>query len=150
MEIIAALFMDDIELRSVPGPSTRIDLGGVQFSAPAPGPVPVTVAPHLVVLVWNPPGGKEMGALEVVFEMLPDDHVHRGSGTTGMPADTPEPASEPLARNVQPLQIEPGKFNYRLVRADLEFEDYGTVIARCSIDGGRPHLVPFTLLPPTS
>ncbi len=134
MQIIAALFMDDIALRSVPGPSTRIDLSGIQFSAPAPAPVPVTVAPHLVVLVWNPPGASEMAALEVVF-------------TTG---DDPDavPDGEPLARNVQPLQIEPGKFNYRLVRAELAFDDYTTVIARCRIDDGPIHLVPYTLLPP--
>jgi hypothetical protein len=37
MDIVAALFIETIELRQVPGPSTRIDLGGVQFSAPAPG-----------------------------------------------------------------------------------------------------------------
>lgn len=134
MEIIAALFMDDIELRPVPGPSTRIDLAGVQFSAPAPSPVPVTVAPHLVVLVWNPPDGKELGALEVVFDREGED---RGSG-------------QPLARNVQPLQIEPGKFNYRLVRAELAFDDYGTVLARCRIDQGREHSVPYTLLPPVA
>lgn len=132
MEIIAALFMDDIELRSVPGPSTRIDLAGIQFSAPAPAPVPVTVAPHLVVLVWNPPTGKDMGALEVVFT----------------PEGEYDPAAEPLARNVQPLQIEPGMFNYRLVRAELPFTEYTTVLARCSIDGGAHHLVPYTLLPP--
>ena len=133
MEIIAALFMDDIELRSVPGPSTRIDLAGVQFSAPAPSPVPVTVGPHLVVLVWNPPTGKELGALEVVF---------RPEGA--------DPDAEPLARNVQPLQIEPGLFNYRLVRAELPFDDYGTVVAHCRIDGGRDHVVPYTLLPPVA
>ena len=136
MEIIAALFMDDIELRSVPGPSTRIDLAGIQFSAPAPGPVPVTVAPHLVVLVWNPPDGKALGALEVVFTSGDDP--------------TAQTEGEPLARNVQPLEIEPGKFNYRLVRAELPFEDYGTVLARCSIDGGPVQVVPYTLLPPVS
>lgn len=136
MEIIAALFMDDIELRSVPGPSTRIDLAGIQFSAPAPSPVPVTVAPHLVVLVWNPPDGSEMAALEVVFTRETD------------PAPSEEGAPEPLARNVQPLQIEPGKFNYRLVRAELPFDEYGTIIAHCTIDDGRSHVVPYTLLPP--
>ena len=134
MEIIAALFMDDIELRSVPGPSTRIDLAGIQFSAPAPSPVPVTVAPHLVVLVWNPPDGKNLGALEVVFTAGDDPQA--------------EVDGEPLARNVQPLEIEPGKFNYRLVRAELPFDDYGSVLARCSIDGGATHVVPYTLLPP--
>lgn len=134
MEIIAALFMDDIELRSVPGPSTRIDLAGIQFSAPAPSPVPVTVAPHLVVMVWNPPDGRDMAALEVVFTA--------GDDLEDVDID------DPLARNVQPLQIEPGKFNYRLVRAELPFEDYGTVMARCRIDGGPVHVVPYTLLPP--
>ncbi len=136
MEIIAAVFMDDIELRSVPGPSTRIDLSGIQFSAPAPAPVPVTVAPHLVVLVWNPLDGKDMAALEVVF-------------TTDDPAGR-DPDNPPLARNVQALQIEPGKFNYRLVRPELAFETYGTILARCRIDGGPEHLVPYTLLPPVA
>jgi len=138
MKIIAALFMDDIDLRSVPGPSTRIDLSGVQFSAPAPGPVPCTVAPHLVVLVWNPPGGSPDAALEVVFTTSDENE-----------SDDPE-SREQLARNVQPLQIEPGKFNYRLVRADLTFEEYGTLVARCRINNGPEHVVPYTLLPPVS
>ena len=136
MKIIAAVFMDDIQLRSVPGPSTRIDLTGVQFSAPAPAPAPVTISPHLVVLVWNPQGGKEMAALEVVFTREDDAGAAGGAG------------QEPVARNVQPLQIEPGKFNYRLVRAELAFEGYGTMLAHCRIDGGPEHVVPYTLLPP--
>lgn len=126
MEIIAGVFLDDIQTRQVPGPSTRIDLTGVQFSAPAPGPVPVTIAPHLVVVVWNPPQGEPFGALEVVFR--------RGE--------------EQVARNVQALQIEPGKFNYRLVRAELSFDDYDTVIAECRVGDGPTRLVPYTLLPP--
>jgi hypothetical protein len=137
LEIIAALFMDDIELRSVPGPSTRIDLSGIQFSAPAPAPVPVTVAPHLVVLVWNPPGGRELAALEVVFTALASD-------------GTADEVSAPLARNVQALQIEPGKFNYRLVRPELSFDSYGTILARCRVDDGAEHVVPYTLLPPVA
>ena len=136
MKIVAALFMEDIELRSVPGPSTRIDLTGIQFSAPAPAPVPVTVSPHLVVLVWNPPGGKEVAALEVLF-------------TYGASPDDPtEGEIEPLARNVQSVTIEPGKFSYQLVRPELNFEDYGTVLARCRVDDGSQHIVPYTLLPP--
>ncbi len=134
MQIIAALFMDDIQLRPVPGPSTRIDLTGIQFSAPAPAPAPVTVAPHLVVLVWNPPDGKDTAALEVVF-------------TAGHDLAR-DPEAEPLARNVQPLQIEPGLFNYRLVRPELAFDDYGPIMARCKIDDGPEHLVPYTLLGP--
>lgn len=130
MEIIAAVFAEDIQLRPVPGPATQLDLTGIQFSAPAPGPVPVTVGPHLVVLVWCPPEEQGFGALEVVF--------------------TRSEADEPVARNVQPLQIEPGKFNYRLVRAEIPFADYGTVIAECRIDGGPVTRVPYTLLPPVA
>ena len=126
MEIVAALFIDTIELRQVPGPSTRIALGGVQFSAPAPGPFPVPVSPHLVVLVRCPADGKGSAALEVTY--------HRDG--------------EQIARNVQPLAIDPGKFNYRLVRAALTCEEYGAVEARCRIDLGPHVAVPFTLLPP--
>ena len=32
--------------------------------------------------------------------------------------------------------------------AELAFDDYTTVLAHCRIDGGREHLVPYTLLPP--
>jgi hypothetical protein len=135
MEIIAALFIDDIETRQVPGPSTRIDLSGVQFSAPAPAPVPCTIAPHLVVLVWAPPSDdpSAFGALEVVFRRI-----------------DAEPDAPPMARNVQPLQIEPGKFNYRLVRGELTLDEYGTVLATCRIDQGPERVVPYTVLPPVS
>jgi hypothetical protein len=125
MNILAALFIEGIDLRQVPGPSTRIDLTGVQFSAPAPAPVPVTIEPHLVVIVYCPLDHRGTGALEVIYR--------RGD--------------EQVARNVQPLEVEPGKFNYRLVRAELEFDDYGTVEAHCRIDMGEPVVVPFTLLP---
>jgi hypothetical protein len=128
VDIVAALFIDDIELRQVPGPSTRIDLRGVQFSAPAPGPLPVTVAPHLVVLVRCPPDEAGTGALEVIYER----------------------DGEQIARNVQPLQVDPGRFNYRLVRAELEFAELGTVEARCRVDLGPVTVVPYTLLAPLS
>jgi len=42
----------------------------------------------------------------------------------------------------------PGKFNYRLVRAELEFPEYDTVEAHCRLDLGPATVVPFTLLPP--
>ena len=70
MQIVAALFTDEIELRPVPGPSTRIDLTGVHFSAPAPSAPPVTVTPHLVVIVRNEPDGAPDGVLEVTFHLL--------------------------------------------------------------------------------
>lgn len=128
MDILAALFIDGIDIRQVPGPSTRIDLTGVQFSAPAPQPPPCTIEPHLVVIVRCPPGDRSTGALEVTY--------HR--------------AGEQIARNVAPLEVEPGKFNYRLVRAELEFDEPGTVEAHCRIDLGPVTVVPFTLLAPVS
>ena len=118
--------MEGIELRQVPGPSTRIDITGIHFSQAATAPVPVTVEPHLIVLVHCPADESGNGALEVTY--------HGGD--------------EQIARNVQPLQVEPGKFNYRLVRAELTFEEYGAVEARCRIDLGPDVAVPFTLLPP--
>ena len=78
------------------------------------------------MIVHCPPDGKSNGALEVVY-MRGDEQV---------------------ARNVQPLQVEPGKFNYRLVRAELTFDDYGTVEAHCRVDLGPVVVVPYTLLPP--
>ena len=44
--------------------------------------------------------------------------------------------------------VEPGKFAYRLVRAELEFDDYGTVEVEVRIDHGPITTVPYTLLPP--
>jgi hypothetical protein len=128
MDIVAALFIDSIDLRQVPGPSTRIDLTGVQFSAPAPGPAPVTIEPHLVVIVRCAADEKGTGALEVSYQR----------------------DGEQVARNVQPLEVEPGKFNYRLVRAELEFETLGTIEAHCRIDMGAITVVPYTLLPPVA
>ncbi|MEZ5137832.1 MAG: hypothetical protein R2702_01715 [Acidimicrobiales bacterium] len=126
MDIVAAVFIENIELRQVAGPSTRIDLTGVHFSQVAPQPVPVTLEPHLVVLVRCAPDEGGTGALETVY-------VRDG---------------EQVARNVQPLQVEPGKFAYRLVRAELEFAAYGTVEAQVRIDLGPVTTVPFTLLAP--
>ena len=127
MDIVAALFIENIELRpAYPGGPTHLDLAGVHFSAPAPSEPPFTVAPHLVVLVRCAPGESGAGVLEVVY---------RRDG-------------EQVARNVQPLQVEPGKFNYRLVRGELEFDTLGTVEAHCRIDQGNVTVVPYTLLPP--
>lgn len=126
MDIVAAVFIENIELRPAPGPSTRIDLTGVHFSMASPSPVPVTVEPHLVVLVRCAPDEGGTGALETVY---------RRDG-------------EQIARNVQPLQVEPGKFAYRLVRAELSFEAYDTVEAEVRIDLGPAVTVPFSLLPP--
>lgn len=124
MRILAALFIETIDLRQVEGPSTRIDLGGIKFSQVAPDGFPATLEPHLVVLVHNPEGEAPDGVLEVTYWR----------------------DGEQVARNVQPLQVEPGKFNYRLVRAELTFDGPGTVEARCRVDGSEPIPVPLTIL----
>jgi hypothetical protein len=126
VEIVSVLFVEEFNMRPAPGPSTRIDLTGVHFSAAAPSPVPVTVTPHLIGLVWCPPDDAGEGIFEVVFR--------RGE--------------EQVARNVSPFTVEQGKFTYRLVRGELEFTEYGTVVAHCRIDRGPWHKVPLTLLPP--
>lgn len=131
MQIVSALFVENFEMRQAPGPSTRIDLTGAFFSMAATEPVPTTVTPHLVALIFCPPDERGNGVFEVV--------VRRGV----------QEDSEQVARNVSPFQVEPGKFTYRLVRAEIEFPDYGQVIAHCRVDRGPWHLVPLTLLPPT-
>jgi hypothetical protein len=124
MHIVAALFVEDFQLRQ--GAPTRLDLSGVFFSMQAPSPVPVVVTPHLVALIWCPPDEQGSGIFEVVFTK--DD--------------------QEVARNVSPFTVESGKFTYRLVRGELPFDDYGQVVARCRLDRGPWHLVPLTLLPP--
>jgi hypothetical protein len=128
MDIVSALFAENIDLRPVPGPSTRIDLTGIMFSMPAPSAPPVTVTPHLIVLVRCRPGEDGQGILEVVFR---------------------DEAGAQIARNVSPFQVEPGKFTYRLVRGELEYQDFGTIEAHCRLlPDGLATVVPLTLLPP--
>jgi hypothetical protein len=135
MDIVAALFIEGIDLKpAFPGGPTKIDLTGVHFSATPPSPPPVTVAPHMVVLVRCPDHEDGNGVLEVVFRRRKDD-----SG--------PDDEGEQVARNVQPLQVEPGKFTYRLVRAELELDDYATVEAHCRVGQGPVTVVPYTLVP---
>jgi hypothetical protein len=125
VQIVAALHIDAIDLReSVPGGPTAIDLTGVHFSVVAPAPPPVTIAPHLVVLVRCAGDEDGTSVLEVVYR--------RGD--------------EQIARNVQPLQVEPGRFSYRLVRAELELASYETVEAHCRLADGPVTIVPLTLV----
>lgn len=130
MQIVSTLFVENFALRQAPGPSNRIDITGAMFSMASPGPVPVTIDPHLVALIFCGLEESGAGVFEVVFR--------RG----------PRESDEQLARNVSPFTVEPGKFTYRLVKADLEFADYGQIFAHCRVDQGPWHLVPFTLLPP--
>ena len=130
MQIVFALFVENFEMRQAAGPSTRLDLSGVMFSMAAPSSAPVTIEPHLLALIFCPDDEPGSGVFEVVFRR-------------GLDED-----SEQIARNVSPFTVEPGKFTYRLVRGELDFEDYGQVFAHCRVDQGPWHLVPFTLLPP--
>lgn len=127
MDIVSALFCENINLRQAEGPSTRIDLSGIMFSLAAPSPVPVTIGPHLIVLVRCRADEPGNGVLEVVFR--------DGAGTE-------------VARNASPFTVEPGKFTYRLVRGELTYDDYGTIEAHCRVGQGPWTVVPLTLLPP--
>jgi hypothetical protein len=89
----------------------------------------------MVVLVRCAEHEDGAGVLEVVF---------RRTAKEG--ADPSEPG-EQIARNVQPLQVEPGKFTYRLVRAELELDDYVTIEAHCRVGDGPVTVVPYTLVP---
>jgi len=127
VDILAAVFVENFNLRPVPGPSTRIDLSGVFFSLPAPSPFPLTLEPHLIVIIRCGNDEPGQGVLEVIFER----------------------AGEQIARNVQPFTVEPGKFTYRLVRGELDFEELGTIEAKVHlVPDERWISVPLTLLAP--
>ncbi len=121
--IIAAVFVDDISLRETEDAMTRIDLSGVQFSTAVENNFPMVFAPHLAILIRSDAQSASSGVLEVVY--------YRNA--------------EQIARNVQPLQIEQGMFAYRLVRAEMEFTEPGTIEAHCRIDQNEPLIIPYTL-----
>jgi hypothetical protein len=129
VQIVAALFVETIDQRTVPGPATRLDLGGVMFSIAAPSPPPVTITPHLVVIVRCRADESGTDVLEVVFR---------------------DEEGEQVARNVQPLQVEPGRFGRQLVRGELTYERLGTIEAHCRTAKGEAIVVPLTLLPPVA
>ena len=135
MHVVSALFVENFQLREAPGPSTRIDITGAMFSMAAPSAAPLTVAPHLLALIFCPPDEPGEGTFEVVFRRTADP-------------EAPSADDDQVARNVNPFTVEPGKFTYRLVRGELEFTDYGQVFAHCRVDRGPWLVVPFTLLPP--
>jgi hypothetical protein len=125
VEIVAALFVEGINFRQVEGPSTRIDITGAFFSTKLPT-YPAKLEPHLVVLVRVPQGAEGNGTLETVFVNEQGDEV---------------------GRNSQGFFVEPGKFGYRLVKAELEFDSPGTIEARCRIlESGSEVGIPLTTL----
>jgi hypothetical protein len=127
MQILSALFVESFEFRQVEGPATRIDLNGIHFST-AVRSFPLTLEPHLIVLIRCPAGESGSDALETVF-------MREG---------------EEVARNRQPVMIEPGKFGYQLVKGEIDFLEPGTVEAHCRLVGepSDPLIVPLTVLPP--
>ena len=133
-------------MRQVEGPSTRLDLKGVYFSQVAPQPLPCTLSPHLVVLIYRPAESKGDGVLQVVFHppgVAPDvsSGLSSGATTEGTP---------PMPQHASPFSVEPGKFTYRLVRAELPITEFGQVIAHSRIDNGPWLAVPLTILPPAA
>ncbi|HTW08172.1 MAG TPA: hypothetical protein VME46_11710, partial [Acidimicrobiales bacterium] len=93
-----------------------------------PSDPPVTITPHLIVLIRSRRDDPPSGILEVVFR---------------------DEAGEQVARNVSPFNVEPGKFTYRLVRGELEYKQLGTLEAHCRlVPDGQTTVVPLTLLPP--
>jgi hypothetical protein len=128
MDIVAALFVEGINQRSVAGPSTRFDLTGVMFSLQASGELPVHLDPHLVVFVRCPPDDPGTGTLEAEFL---------------------DAQGKEVARNAQPVSVQPGKFGRLLVKAELTWENYGTIEAHVKLTGGAPVVVPLTLLAPS-
>ena len=124
--------MDNFEIRQVAGPATRIDMTGAFFSTVATGDLPLTLTPHFVALIFCEPTEKGEGIFEVVFRK-------------GISSE-----SEQIARNVSPFRVDPGKFTYRLVRAELEFTEYCQIFAHCRINQDVWHIVPLTLLPPVA
>jgi|TARA_B100001750_G_scaffold247196_1_gene272120 hypothetical protein len=128
VEIIAALFLEHLEMRQAEGGTTRLDLSGVHFSLAAPSEFPVTIQPHLMVLLRCPADHQGLAALEVTFH------------SDGQPMDI---------RNVQAVNVEPGKFGYNLVQATVEIAGPMTVEAHCTIDNGPVTAVPLTVVAPT-
>ena len=123
MQILAALFIDDISMRQTPDSLTRLDLSGVQFTTKVSESFPLQLSPHLVVLIHSEPNGTGSGVLEVTYHL----------------------GNLEIARNVQPLEIEPGLFAYRLIRAELELQEPCRIYANCRIDKGDAIAVPYTI-----
>jgi hypothetical protein len=128
MEIVASLFIEDVNFRQAAGPSTRIDITGAYFSTVVDS-FPVTLTPHLLVLLRAENDEGRQGTLEVTF-------VREGT-------------DDEIGRSRQPVFVNPpGKFFRQLVRPELEFSEPGTIEARCTIpETGSRVTVPLTVLP---
>jgi hypothetical protein len=127
MEIVAALFVEDLAFRQVAGPATRIDITGAYFSTVLDS-FPTTFTPHLLVLLRAESDEGRNGTLEVTF-------VHENG--------------EEMGKKIDPVFINPpGKFFRQLVRPELEFTEAGSIEARCVVpETGSRVTVPLTILP---
>lgn len=128
MEIVAALFIDNIDFRrDPPGGPTKIDITGAYFSTKIEA-YPATLTPHLVVLLRAETEAARQGTLDVRF-------VRAGT-------------EEQVARNTSSVTIAPpGNFFYQLVRPELTFDAPGGIEAHCEIaETESKVVVPLTAL----
>ncbi len=130
MEIVAGLFIDNIDFRrEPPGGPTKIDITGAYFSVQI-DQYPHTLTPHLVVLLRAENEESREGTMAVRFV--------RGDGT--------EAATHRAPVIIQP----PGTFFYQLVRPELTYESPGTIEAHCEIvETGSRVIVPLTAVSAT-
>ncbi len=126
MEIVAALFIDNVNFRQdPPGGPTRIDITGAYFSTQVTD-YPTTLTPHLLVLLRAESDAGRQGTVDVRF-------VRRADG-------------EEVGRHRQTQTISPpGQFFYQLVRPELTFDTAGTFDAICQItETGHTVIAPLT------
>ena len=127
MEIVAGLFIDNVNFRKDPAGPTKIDITGAYFST-AIESYPATLDPHLLVLLRAENEAGRSGTVDVKF-------VRRDTG-------------EEVGRHRQPQTIAPpGQFFYQLVKPTLTFDAPGTIDAVCEIpETGSVVIVPLTAL----
>ena len=128
MEIVAALWIDNVEFRrEYEGGPTKIDITGAYFSVSA-REYPAHLTPHLLVLLRAESDDARMGTLDVGFLRESD--------------------GEEVGHHRAPVTIQPpGKFFYQLVRPELTFAEPGTVEAHCAItETGSTVVTPLTVV----
>ncbi len=139
MEIVAALWIDNVEFRrEFEGGPTKIDITGAYFSTTA-REFPALITPHLLVLLRAESETARVGTLDVAF--LREAHSENGNGNS-------DGHGEEVGHHRAPVTIQPpGKFFYQLVRPELTFTEPGTIEAHCSIpETGSTIVTPLTVV----
>jgi hypothetical protein len=128
VEIVAALFIEDVNFRQVAGGPARIDITGAYFSTKVEA-FPTVITPHLLVLLRAESDEGRNGTLEVTFVRAEED-------------------GEQVGRSRQPVYINPpGTFFRQLVRPELSFDGPGSIEARCVVpETGSKVTVPLTIV----